>query len=258
MAYLDLKNVNLKIPIYDVNSLRLFKPPDFFNNLVGSKNLDKTQNSLLIHCLIDISFKLNKGDSVGLLGHNGSGKSSLLKVLSGIYPISSGSFFKNGNIKSLFENSAALNIAASGYENIKLAYLLDNSSKKSFEHYRKQVEIFSDLGEYLNLPVRTYSSGMMSRLSFALAILQTPEILLCDENIGAGDTFFQDKISSKILEFIDHIDILVLASHSVDLLSKLCNKGIVLKGGKIMFNGSIDNAISYYLSEDYGREDGIS
>jgi len=244
MVYVRLKNVNVRIPIYDANSLRLFKRQRRAAGSVGSHEFDSSSGILRVHALTDISMDLSGGDRVALIGHNGAGKSTLLRFMAGIYPSSSGTLETEGNIH-LYGGITPINPDASGYENIRLAAELNHLPRTNIEGYLKDVEEFTELGEYLDMPTRIYSAGMVARLSFAIATMHTPEILLIDEGIGAGDAKFANKVRERIDTFTQKASIMVVASHSESLLRKMCNKGAVFEGGHLIFTGTIDEALRF-------------
>jgi ABC-2 type transport system ATP-binding protein/lipopolysaccharide transport system ATP-binding protein len=202
----------------------------------------------VINALRDISFSLREGDRLGLVGHNGAGKSTLLKVLAGIYKPTAGFVNVNGRIVSTLNISLGMEPEATGYENIILRGLLLGMKRKEINAKLDEIATFTELGEYLNMPVRIYSSGMLTRLAFATVTAMNSDILLMDEVIGTGDAAFMDKAERRLNEFMNRSKIIVIASHSDQVIQKFCNKALLLEHGKIIAEGLPDAVIDAYHS----------
>ena len=242
----QLRNVNVSIPVYDGEALRLIRLPSLAKAGVGSDSAFRDHGVLFIHALKNISFDLEEGDRVCLIGHNGAGKTTLLRSVAGIYPTSSGSIHVQGTRFALLGGSITLTPDATGYENIRLIANLYDWPRHRYAEIVREIEEFTELGEYLALPTRIYSAGMQARLAFALATEQDPDILLIDEGIGAGDAQFQKKSSARIQQFVNRAKILLLASHSQELCRSMCNKGLLLSKGESVFFGDVDEAFEVY------------
>lgn len=254
MAHIRLKNVNLNIPVYDSNALRLFRLPSIGSARVGSRDFNAASGVLNVHALRDLTLDIADGDRVALIGHNGAGKTTLLRLLSGIYPVQQGYVDIHGKVQSLLEATVALNPDATGYENIRLVAELADWPRNQIDSFIADIEAFTELGEYLSLPIRIYSSGMSARLAFAMATMQSPDILLVDENIGAGDAHFQEKAQKRVDTIIHRAKIMVVASHSVPLLRLICNKGVLLANGRVLYYGDLEEAVRRYGLPNYGAE----
>ena len=246
MTHIRLKNVNVEIPIYDSSALRLIRLPPLLRAKVGTSTVTHSGNVVLMHALRDISLDLSEGDRVCIIGHNGAGKSTLLRLIAGIYPPTSGTVEVNGEVFSLLGSNLTLNMDATGYENINLVAHIRQWPRKSIPEFVRDIEEFTELGEYLSLPARIYSAGMQARLAFALATIQSPDILLVDESIGAGDADFQTKAQRRTEQFVGKAKILLLASHSRDLCKALCSKALLMSKGAKLFYGDVDEAFSRY------------
>ena len=248
MVQFVLRNVNLSFPIYGT-------PPSYRRALFekatgGLINRGATgREGVHVEALRDVSLTLNDGDRLALIGHNGAGKSTLLRVMAGVYEPDSGEVLASGKITPLFDAIPGLDGEDTGYENIISAGMLHGMSREEIERKIPEIEAFSELGEYLTLPYRTYSTGMMMRLGFSIATTTEPEILLMDEGIGAGDQRFTEKATKRMGEFVDKSRILVLASHSEPLVRQICNKAALMEGGKLKAFGMINEVFeAYYAS----------
>jgi homopolymeric O-antigen transport system ATP-binding protein len=206
-----------------------------------------------IHALRDVSLDIGPGERVGLLGHNGAGKSTFLKMVAGLYPISSGKRVVVGTVRSLFDLSLGFEPDATGRENILYRGLLLGLSPKFMRSIEEEVVAFADIGEFIDYPIKTYSAGMQVRLAFAISTAVGGDILLLDEVIGAGDANFMGKARKRILDLVERAEILLLASHDFTTLQSICARGIVFHHGEIIFDGDILGAIS-----SYNRANGIS
>jgi homopolymeric O-antigen transport system ATP-binding protein len=198
-----------------------------------------------------ISFEFHEGDRVGLIGQNGSGKTTLLRILAGVLTPSVGELEIRGNTQNLLNVSMGMQPKATGMENIMLRGLASGLSAGQIKKSIPEILEFSDLEPVIHDPVQTYSSGMQLRLAFAVATSVKPEILLLDEWISAGDRFFIERSKQRLLDHIDASKILVFASHSPEMLEELCSRGLVLKNGKVVFDGAIDKALAFYGSDEY-------
>ncbi len=187
-----------------------------------------------VAALRDISLTISQGERVGLIGHNGSGKTTLLKVMAGILPPTAGRVQVQGQVTSLLHLNAGMLPDLSGLENINIRATLMGLDKQEKKHLIEDVKAFSELGIYLNMPIRTYSAGMAMRLSFAIATGIAPDILIMDEWIGTGDKEFRAKAQKRMREFADMAGILVIASHSEPLLNAVCNRRILVEKGRIV------------------------
>lgn len=199
----------------------------------GGKIGGGEHNIVTVTALDNVSFTLKDGDSVGLIGHNGAGKSTLLRTMAGIYEPSSGSIKRIGRIATVFEIGAGMDPELNGYENIIRMGMLMGMTLNEAEKTIPDVEKFTELGSFLHLPVRTYSSGMTMRLMFAVATSTRPSILLVDEMFGTGDAEFQRKAKQRMMELIDAADIFVFASHDIDLIKSLCKTIYLVNAGNI-------------------------
>jgi ABC-2 type transport system ATP-binding protein/lipopolysaccharide transport system ATP-binding protein len=246
MTRVRLKDVNVRIPIYDSHGLRLIKLPSFGHSKVGTNTASQSGGVIVMHALKNISLDLEEGDRVCLIGHNGAGKTTLLRLVAGIYPPTTGTVEVSGKVFALLGGSVALNSDATGYENIRLIANLYDWPQDRYDEYVRDIEEFTELGEYLELPTRVYSAGMHSRLAFALATAQTPDILLIDEGIGAGDAQFQKKAKARVEQFVSRARIMLLASHSIDLCRAMCNKAMVMSKGEEVFLGEIEEGFRVY------------
>src|SRR5215475_13332987 len=212
MSRVTLEDVSVHIPVYDANTLRLLRMPKFGRAKVGTGNVSHAGARLIIHALSNINLTLEEGDRVCTIGHNGAGKTTLLRLIAGIYPPSSGRVTIEGKVMALLGQSLSPNTDATGYENIGLIANLFDWPKERLPEYIRDIEEFTELGEYLALPTRIYSLGMHARLAFAIATAQSPDVLLIDEGIGAGDAHFQDKVQIRVERFVGAARIIVLAS----------------------------------------------
>jgi ABC-type polysaccharide/polyol phosphate transport system ATPase subunit len=246
MACVKLANVSIHIPVYDSSSLRLLRMPSFGRAKVGSSTVGHSGAAFVVHALNELDLQLGDGDRVCLIGHNGAGKTTLLRVIAGIYPPTSGSLEVDGKVMALLGNSLALNADATGYENIRLVARLYDWPKEKLPGFTRDIEEFTELGEYLSLPTRIYSTGMLTRLAFALATMRSPDVLLMDEGIGAGDAHFQAKAQARTHDFVNRTRIMVLASHSVELCKATCNKALLMEKGSRVFFGDVDEAFGRY------------
>jgi lipopolysaccharide transport system ATP-binding protein len=200
-----------------------------------------------IHALKNISAEIKQGERVALLGHNGAGKSTFLKVVAGLYPISSGSLQVEGKVCSLFDISLGFEPDATGRANILYRGLLMGLSPRFVRQRQEEIVAFADLGEFIDYPLATYSAGMQVRLAFAISTFIGGDVLLLDEVLGAGDACFMLKAKARIGELIRRSDILVLASHDLQTVSSFCDRGIVFHHGELAFDGPIEHAIAAYL-----------
>lgn len=199
-----------------------------------------------VHALKNISLEIKGGERVGLLGHNGAGKSTFLKTVAGLYPVSSGTVHIQGKVRSLFDLSMGFEPDATGRENILYRGLLLGLTPTFMREKEAGIVEFAGLGDFINYPIKTYSAGMQVRLAFAISTAVGGDVLLLDEVIGAGDANFMAKAKQRIAGLIEQAEILVLASHDFGALNNLCMRGLVFHHGEIIYDGSIGNAIIQY------------
>ena len=225
------KNIVVEFPIYDSSHQSLKK--NILRAATGGMISADSGGHVKIRALDNVSFEFKEGDRVGIQGHNGAGKSTLLRVLSGCYEPTEGTLLTQGRIASLLDISVGFDGEWTGYENIFLRGLLMGLTPKQIRAKMEEIADFSELGEYMNMPLRTYSSGMVVRLAFSISTNVDADILLMDEWLGVGDASFMEKAEKRLNDIVNKTPILVLASHSKDLLQKVCSKQFRLNHGKL-------------------------
>ena len=229
MSHIILKDVYLD---YKVKKDMKFKDLVLGNR--SESKFSKMSGDGIIRALNKINLELHDGDRLAIIGPNGAGKSSLLKVISEIYPITSGDITVSGSVATMFEN-------------IRLRGIMLGLTPKEIEPKVQEIAEFSELGDYLDIPVKYYSSGMFVRLAFSVSTSVNPDILLLDEVLAAGDAGFVDKANRRINEMMKSAKILVLVTHSMDSAIKFCNKAILLKQGEILKFGDPKEVVDHYL-----------
>jgi ABC-type polysaccharide/polyol phosphate transport system ATPase subunit len=241
MASITLNDVVVDFPVYGMKkSLRkaLFA--------VFMRRGEASEKRVVVRALSHMSLIIRDGDRLGLVGHNGAGKTTLLRVLAGIYAPTSGRIRIDGRVSSLFYTSPGLDSEDTGYENIHTCGRFLGMSKKEIARKLPDIEEFSELGDHLALPVRTYSTGMLTRLGFAVATAIDPEILVLDEGLGAGDARFTERAKIRVEMLLRRTNILVLASHVDDLIKQMCNRAILLDHGRLVADGKPEDIIVKY------------
>jgi O-antigen export system ATP-binding protein rfbB len=242
MSHIILKDVYLD---YKVKKDMKFKDLVLGNR--SESKFSKMSGDGIIRALNKINLELHDGDRLAIIGPNGAGKSSLLKVISEIYPITSGDITVSGSVATMFEMATGFDMDASGWENIRLRGIMLGLTPKEIEPKVQEIAEFSELGDYLDIPVKYYSSGMFVRLAFSVSTSVNPDILLLDEVLAAGDAGFVDKANRRINEMMKSAKILVLVTHSMDSAIKFCNKAILLKQGEILKFGDPKEVVDHYL-----------
>lgn len=203
--------------------------------------------AVTIHALSDFTLSARDGDRIGIIGHNGAGKTTLLKMLAGIYPPTIGSCEVEGKICSLFDITLGFEQDATGWENITYRSYLQGETPASLRAKIDGIGTFSELGDFLNLPVRNYSAGMRMRLAFAIATAAEPEILLIDEVLAVGDMAFQIKARARMRELMSCSRLMVVVSHDLNTIKDTCNRVLWMKHGKIVQQGETSEVIQAYM-----------
>lgn len=244
MVRLELKNVSFEYPLFEVTDRSL--KMSIMRRLNGA-----TVPSI---CAIqNVSFRLLDGDRLGLVGRNGAGKSSLLRVLAGLAHPNQGTYHYHGRVVPLIEKGLGINPELSAADNVELPLRLLGASSNEIDQARDGIREFSELGEFFDLPVRRYSEGMKARLSFALSTSLVSDVLILDEWLSAGDRAFVQKAEKRLVDFLEQIGVVVLASHDLELLRNVCNKVLWLEKGETRMMGDADEVINaYIMSQDRG------
>ena len=235
MVSVQLSNVSVYFPVFDASARSLKKKVIAFGT--GGRIGQDATDHVVVQALDDVNLSLTQGDRLALLGRNGAGKSTLLRVMAGIYEPTTGSLKVQGRIAALLGGSPGMDPDSTGRENVVLHGLYLGLSKTEIKQQAEAIIEFTELGSFIDLPLRTYSNGMRARLSFGIATAVVPEILLLDEGIGAGDAAFIEKANRRLNEFVGGTGILVLASHSAELARQFCNKHVSLERGKVASMG---------------------
>ncbi|PMS36901.1 lipopolysaccharide transport system ATP-binding protein [Trinickia symbiotica] len=226
------EGISVEFPIYE-NSHRSLKKA-VLNLTTGGRIGQDAGRHAIVRALDELSFRFSEGERIGLVGHNGSGKTTLLRTLSGVYEPVRGSLKVSGSVASLLDVSMGLDSDATGFENIYLRGILDGLSPARIRSKIDEIADFSDLGEYLNLPVRTYSSGMMLRLAFSISTSVEADILIMDEWLSVGDAEFSAKAAQRLEALVGSASIVIVATHDPSLVERVCTRKIGLEHGKIV------------------------
>ena len=246
MASITLENVSVSFPVYNA-STRSLKNRLIQSATGGQIRADATSQRIsVVQALQDINLSLQSGDRIGLVGHNGAGKTTLLRVLGGIYEPNSGRVAVKGSTVPLFDISLGMDQESTGYENIILRGLFLGLTRQQIKARMDEIADFTELGDFLSLPIRTYSAGMQMRLAFAVSTSVVPDILLLDEGIGAGDAAFLNKARERLQRFTERVSIIVLSSHSDELISNMCSKAVLMEHGRILCYGPTDEVLERY------------
>jgi ABC-type polysaccharide/polyol phosphate transport system ATPase subunit len=243
LPVLELDRVGLNIPVVSQETRQL---KHVLVRSVTGGAFHKSREGVIIEALKNISCKIFHGDRIALIGHNGAGKSTFLRVISGIYRPSSGQFISRCKVFPMLQKSFVTSPELSGYQAIKAHYLLLNQSLKGFDPFLEGVIEFSGIGDYVHLPLKGYSDGMRARLMFAMITGSPQECLALDEGFGTGDNRFYRRARMRMQEFVDQTGTLLLASHSPDLLRRFCTRGLVFDEGSIVFDAPLADALSFY------------
>lgn len=235
---IDLQSVRLAYPVYSIRAQSIRNT--LANMAVGGKLLKDGNDVIHVQALSDITFSLEDGDRLGIIGHNGAGKTTLLKVLAGVYEPDRGRIEISGQVSSMVDSNLGLDNELSGRENVFTMGRIRGYTTKQIMNMMPEIIDFTDLGQFIDLPLKTYSAGMRTRLIFAVATSREPEILLMDEWIGAGDKSFYDKAAARLNNMLHKSRVIVLASHNYNLIKRMCNKLLVMDAGKQIYFGDID------------------
>jgi ABC-type polysaccharide/polyol phosphate transport system ATPase subunit len=244
MTHITLDRVTVDFPIYNARARSL--KAEIMRRTVGGHIETREDNRVSVMALRDISLSLREGDRLGIIGRNGAGKSTLLRVLSGVYEPPIGRVTIEGSVSSLTDLTIGMDAEANGYDNILLRSVFLGVSVEQARRSTAEIEAFTELGNFLHLPMRTYSSGMMLRLAFAISTAVTPDILIMDEIIGAGDAAFMSKAEARLNRLIDSTHILVLASHDSSTLRRFCIRAVIVEEGRIAHLGTVDEMLEVY------------
>lgn len=241
---ITLQNIHLDMPIYEMHGRSLKRQL----MRLGRSNAVADQNDgvIIIKALNDISLQMKSGDRIGLVGHNGAGKSSLLRLIAGIYAPTQGTITVTGKTVPLLDISLGMDENATGLQNIRLRGLLLGMTHTEIQQKQQDIAEFSELGDYLDLPLRTYSSGMRVRLAFAVSTAVDAQILLLDEIMGVGDAHFMKKAQERLNALHDRADIVLIAMHSNAEIRKTCNKALWLDNGAVMRWGNVEEVVDAY------------
>lgn len=244
MAYIELKNATLDLPIYDLHGRSLKKKV----MRVGRRNTiaEGSDGVIVVRALDQVSMRFESGDRVGLIGHNGAGKSTLLRTMAGIYAPTSGEVQRSGKVVPLLDISLGMDENSTGLQNIRLRALLLGMSDAEIREKQQEIADFCELGDYLDLPIRTYSSGMRVRLAFAVSTAVDAEILLLDEVMGVGDASFMQKAKARLEDLHSRAEIVVLAMHSNTEIRRVCNKVLWMEKGRVHRFGNVEEVLREY------------
>ncbi|MFT4116640.1 ABC transporter ATP-binding protein [Bradyrhizobium sp.] len=241
-ARIVLRDVSVSFPVMS------FRDRSLRSRIVNAVTLRRSASRPhAVSALKDVNLDIRAGDRLGIIGANGAGKTTLLRVLAGIYHPTSGNVDVAGRCLSLFDLQAGFDEEATGYENIMRRGLVIGARRAEIDARRAEIADFTELGDRLDLPLRTYSSGMMLRLIFAVATSVEGEIVLLDEWIGVGDQQFRKKARERLDQIVAQAGILVLASHDIELIKSTCNRAILLQEGQITAAGTVEEILGRYL-----------
>ncbi len=244
MASITLKNVTIDFPIYGAHTRSLKQQ---LVHLTTGGLIKRDENAIIsVRAIDNVSLQFNSGEVIGLIGHNGAGKSTLLRILSGIYEPTNGKLTVDGKIFALLSLSFGMDSESTGYENILINGVIRGLTKQHIQELSEEIAAFTELGDYLHMPIRTYSDGMRLRLAFSLAVHLSSEILILDEVIGVGDNAFMKKAQRRLDNLVEQSDLVILASHSEKVIRKFCSKVVWLNNGKVAFYGAIEQGLKAY------------
>ncbi len=246
MASIELKHVSVVFTIYDSTTRSLTRR--ILSTRLGGRIGSGGRHASLIQALSDVNLTIKHGDGVGIVGHNGAGKTTLLRVMAGLYEPCEGEAIIQGHIAPLFNISLGMDPDINGYDNIFLRGIFLGLKRREVADMVDDIAEFTELGEFLDLPIRTYSAGMRMRLAFAISTAIKPDILLLDEGIGAGDAAFLEKAKQRLSDFTQRAGVIVLASHSNSLIRQICNSAILMERGRVMAVGSVDEILRLYAA----------
>jgi ABC-type polysaccharide/polyol phosphate transport system ATPase subunit len=244
MAKIKLTNVTLRYPIFTPKT-RAIKTA-LLTRLGGT--ISETNNTVVVSALQDLNLDIGDGDRLGIIGHNGAGKTTLLRVLSQVYEPQIGTVEVQGSVSSFVDITLGMDPDANGWDNIVFRGTFLGMTYEQARALAPSIAEFSELGDYINMPVRTYSSGMFMRLAFAITTSVQPEIIVMDEMIGAGDARFLDKAVARITDMLDKTRIVVVATHSNFIIRRFCNKVLWLEKGRVRAYGGVDSVLADYES----------
>lgn len=231
MAHISISSLDVEFPVYGANSRSLKK--QLFSQITGGRVVAGEHHEVTVRALDGVTAEISDGDRVGLIGRNGAGKSTLLRVLAGVYTPATGTVTVTGTVGALLNPTAGMDPDSTGIENIFLRGYILGLSKAEIQSHIPDIAEFTELGNYLDLPMRTYSAGMSARLAFAISTTIRPDILLVDEVIGAGDDRFMDKVEVRLHEFMSAPRIAVIATHNQSLMKRFTNRQLRLEAGKL-------------------------
>jgi ABC-type polysaccharide/polyol phosphate transport system ATPase subunit len=241
MAQIELDNVSLTFTVRRQKRLTLKE------YLVRGLFASRSNQAVAVHALAGVNLSARDGDRIGVIGHNGAGKSTLLKLIAGIYPPTHGSRGVAGKICSLFDISLGFEHEATGWDNIAYRSYLQGETPATLRGKIDEIAAFTELGEFLSLPVRHYSAGMMMRLAFAIATSVEPEVLLIDEVLAVGDLAFQRKAHARMKELMSSARLMVLVAHDLETIREMCTRVLWMRHGQVVMHGPPDEVIGAYI-----------
>src|SRR6516225_5503883 len=247
MARIELNGVSLT---YRVRQQKVLTLKEF---LVGQMFRQSRNPVREVHALRDVTLSIGRGERLGVIGHNGAGKSTMLRLLAGIYPPTAGRLTVEGKISSLFDIALGFEGEATGWENIAYRCYLQGETPRGVKTKRDAIAEFSELGDFLNMPVRYYSAGMMVRLAFSIATAIEPEILLVDEVLSVGDLAFQNKARERMREMMAKAHLMVLVTHDLDALPQMCNRAVWMDHGRVVMTGACAEVVAAYRASVQGQ-----
>lgn len=253
MPFIKVDDITLNYPVFGSKPVQAADPAPVATGELNAPAPMKAPGTAVIQALKNISVEVGPGERLGLVGRNGSGKSTLLRVMAGVYEPNQGQLHVEGHVAPLFNVGLGMRREATGRRNIVLRGLMRGLTTKEAEAKIPEIIEFSGLEEFIDMPVRTYSSGMAMRLSFATATAFEPEILLLDEWIGAGDQAFQRKARERMFELVDSAGITVIASHRDGLLRKVCSKILWLDRGIVRAVGPVEEVLEQFNASEDAR-----
>lgn len=248
MAFIEFDKVNLAYPIRENHGLTL---KEVLLKVFTNRHKSGVRN---IHALKDVSFTIRDGEKVGIIGYNGAGKSTLLRTIAGIYPTASGVRNLEGSICSLFDINIGFETDATGYDNIYYRSYLQGETPHTLKEKVASIAEFSELGDFLKIPLRCYSTGMITRLAFSIATSSEPDILLIDEVFATGDLIFQKKAEQRMKDLLHRANIVVVVGHNLSFMEDFCQRVIWMHKGAIHQHGPAKEIIANYVRHSEARK----